>query len=226
VIVLALDTAAGGCTAALLDGEELIVELAGDGGQGPVRRLMPLIADLLERAGLRFSQVDLMAVSRGPGSFTGLRVGMATAQGLALATDKPVVAVSTLEALALQAGVDADVVALLDARRGEVYSAVYRIAAGDPTILAPESALAPRAAVGRCDGPCILIGSGVRAHEATLREELVGDRAVFAAAHLHDLRAASVGRLALRRAETAVAAADLVPRYLRGADAKPAHARR
>jgi len=54
----------------------------------------------------------------------------------------------------------------------------------------------------------------------------VGDRAVFAAAHLHDLRAASVGRLALRRAETAVAAADLVPRYLRGADAKPAHARR
>jgi tRNA threonylcarbamoyladenosine biosynthesis protein TsaB len=159
-------------------------------------------------------------VTRGPGSFTGLRVGLATVQGLALATGVPVVAVSTLEALALQAAADAVVAPMIDARRGEVYCAVYRVADGRPTVLAPEAALAPGEAARRIEGDCLLIGSGVPVYE----EELVAvlaDRAVLVPPDLHALRAASVGRLALRRIGEAVPAEELIPRYLRDADAKP-----
>ena len=218
--VLAVDTAAGGCSVALLDGEALVAEQASREANGPVSRLLPLIDELLARAGLKPSRVDLMAVTRGPGSFTGLRVGLATVQGLALATGVPVVAVSTLEALAFQAAADAVVAPMIDARRGEVYCAVYRVADGRPTVLAPEAALAPGEAARRIEGDCLLIGSGVPVYE----EELVAvlaDRAVLAPPDLHALRAASVGRLALRRIGEAVPAEELIPRYLRDADAKP-----
>lgn len=218
--VLAVDTAAGGCAAALLDGRDRVVEAAGGAADGPVRRLLPLIDDVLARAGLKLAQVDLLAVTRGPGSFTGLRVGMATIQGVALATGIPVVAVSTLEALALQADAEGEVAPMIDARRGEVYSAVYRAADGRLTALAPEAALAPRAAAGRIEGACLLIGSGVPIYQKELTA-LLGERAVLAPPELHALRAASVGRLALRRSGEAVPAEELIPRYLRDADAKP-----
>jgi len=230
VKVLAVDTAAGGCSVALLDSETLVAEQASREANGPVRRLLPLIDELLSRADLKLSRVDLMAVTRGPGSFTGLRVGLATVQGLALATGVPVVAVSTLEALALQAAADAVVAPMIDARRGEVYCAVYRVADGRPTALAPEAALAPGEAARRIQGACLLIGSGVPVYKAELAAVLA-DRAVLAPPDLHALRAASVGRLALRRIGEAVPAERLIPRYLRDADAKPcagkpAHGRR
>ncbi|HDI59533.1 MAG TPA: tRNA (adenosine(37)-N6)-threonylcarbamoyltransferase complex dimerization subunit type 1 TsaB [Desulfobacteraceae bacterium] len=218
--VLALDTATGPCTVGLLDDAELVAEGASSAVNGPVRRLMPLVVEVLAQAGLKLSQVDLMAVTRGPGSFTGLRVGMATVQGLALATGIPVVAVSSLEALALQAADDAVVAPLIDARRGEVYSAVYKVEAGKPTVLAPEAALTPQAAAGRIQGPCILIGSGVEVHRETL-EAALAERATLAPPALNALRAASVGRLALQRIGEAGPAVELVPRYLRAADAKP-----
>jgi tRNA threonylcarbamoyladenosine biosynthesis protein TsaB len=109
---------------------------------------------------------------------------------------------------------------MIDARRGEVYCAVYRVADGRPTVLAPEAALAPGEAARRIEGDCLLIGSGVPVYE----EELVAvlaDRAVLVPPDLHALRAASVGRLALRRVGEAVPAEELIPRYLRDADAKP-----
>jgi tRNA threonylcarbamoyladenosine biosynthesis protein TsaB len=220
VKVLAVDSAAGGCAAALLDGPDRVVERASDAANGPVRRLLPLIDEVLARAGLKLAQVDLMAVTRGPGSFTGLRVGMATVQGLALAAAIPVVAVSTLEALALQAAAEGEVAPMIDARRGEVYSAVYRVAAGNPVLVAPEEALAPQTAARRIEGPCILIGSGVEVYREVLTAAL-GDRAVLAPSQHHALRAASVGRLALKRIAEAVPAGELIPRYLRAADAKP-----
>lgn len=222
--VLAVDSAAGGCAAALLDGPDRVVERASDTANGPVRRLLPLIDELLAQAGFKISQVDLLAVTRGPGSFTGLRVGMATVQGLALATGIPVVAVSTLEALALQAAAEGVVAPMIDARRGEVYCAVYQAADGKLTALAPEAALVPRAAAGRIEGACLLIGSGVPIYQKELTAVL-GARAVLAPPELHALRAASVGRLALRRRGEAVPAEELTPRYLRDADAKPSAGR-
>jgi tRNA threonylcarbamoyladenosine biosynthesis protein TsaB len=225
VKVLAVDTAAGGGTVALLDGETWIAEAGGHAADSPVRRLLPLIDELLTRAGLALSGMDLMAVTRGPGSFTGLRVGLATVQGLALATKVPVVAVSTLEALALQAATDLVVAPMIDARRGEVYSAVYQIRAGEITMLAPEAALSPRAAAQRIRGSCMLIGSGVPVYEKELTTVL-GSRAVLAPPDRHALTAVSVGSLALRRIKEAVSAEELVPRYLRGADAKPGAGRK
>jgi tRNA threonylcarbamoyladenosine biosynthesis protein TsaB len=223
VKVLAVDTAAG-CTVALLDGETRVAEAADHAANGPVRRLLPMIAELLTRAGLELSGIDLMAVTRGPGSFTGLRVGMAAVQGMALATAIPVVAVSTLEALALQAPTEAVVAPMIDARRGEVYSAVYQVLEGKILTMAPEAALTPHVAAARIQRPCMLIGSGATGYGEVLAA-LLGDRAVWAPPERHALTAASVGRLALRHIGEAVPAEALIPRYLRDADAKPSAGR-
>ncbi len=218
--VLAVDTAAaGGGSVALLDGENLLDEQVADASRSPAQRLMELVADVLQRGRTGLAAVDLFAVTRGPGSFTGLRIGMATVQGLALAAGKPVVGVSTLEALAASVDGEAVVAAMIDARRGEVYTAVYRTGARGMTVLAPEAVMPPAAAAARIVEPCWLIGSGARVY-ASEWKALLGGKARFAPPEIQDLHAVHVGRLALQQAGSAVAPGLLTPCYLRPADAK------
>lgn len=145
--ILALDTATRATAVALcdvdpagcrVDAPEAVWLQARDDpppGSRPrhVARLMPLIAELLERAGCAWPDVERIAVGRGPGTFTGLRIGIATARALALSLERPLVGVSTLESLALnsqRADAHADVVlAVLDARRGEAFAAAWRMQA-------------------------------------------------------------------------------------------------
>jgi tRNA threonylcarbamoyladenosine biosynthesis protein TsaB len=120
--VLALDTATEACSAALLRGDELIGRFA-EGGLSHARRILGMVDAVLEEAGMSLSMLDGIAASIGPGAFTGVRISVAVAQGLAFGAGLPVVAVTTLEALAskIVSGGAAGALACLDARMGEVY---------------------------------------------------------------------------------------------------------
>ena len=123
MLTLGIETAADVCAVALLDGDDLLVRSSVHVARAHGRRLAPLVAEALAHAGRAPADLDVVAVSAGPGSYTGLRIGMATAKGLCLATGAALAAVPTLRALAEGAG--GAVVVALPSRRGEVYAAAY-----------------------------------------------------------------------------------------------------
>ena len=134
MLTLGLDTATDVCTLALLEDDRVLYEAALAVPRSHGRRLAPLVAEAFAHVGRTPEDLGLVAVSAGPGSYTGLRIGTSTAKGLALATGAAVVAVPTLRALAASADVDGLLAAVLPSRRGEVYAAVYE---GDAEIAAP-----------------------------------------------------------------------------------------
>lgn len=142
MLILGLDTATDVCAVALLDDDEVLVEARLHVPRSHGRRLAPLVAEALAHAGRAASDLGLVAVSAGPGSYTGLRIGMSTAKGLGLSTGAALVAVPTLEALA--AGVEAPVAVVLPSRRGEVYAGAY----DGPRCLREPAALAVEAVAG------------------------------------------------------------------------------
>ena len=137
MLTLGIETATDVCAVALLDGEDVRFEASIHVPRSHGRRLAPLIGQAFEHVGQTPRDLDLVAVSSGPGSYTGLRIGMSTAKGLVLATGARLVAVPTLDALASVAPA-APVVVVLPSRRGEVYAAV----AGDADASRPATALA------------------------------------------------------------------------------------
>lgn len=151
--VLAIDTALAACSAAVFDSEHVAI-VASETlpmTRGHAEAVMPLIARVVDRAGIEFAALDRIAVTVGPGSFTGLRVGIAAARGIALATGKPAVGLSTLASFAAPLISEDDsrqVVAAIDARHGHVYLQVF--GSGGRTLVAPRIATlrdAVRAAV-------------------------------------------------------------------------------
>ncbi len=128
MLTLALDTAVRRASVVLADDDRELASWRADTHQDLCRRLAPEISDLIERAGRTFPDIDLIAVGLGPGFFTSLRVGLATAKAIALSLDRPLVGVSSLAAMAWHARdrLAGLVCPMLDARRGEVYAAIYR----------------------------------------------------------------------------------------------------
>ena len=203
MIVLALDTSTreGSCAIAR-DGE--VREEAGDAGRSQAEQLPHLLMSLLDRNGLSLGDVDVFAVATGPGSFTGLRVGIAAMQGLAFATAKPLLGVSALDALAAIAAADSHrerggatprpVATWIDAWRGEVYAALYsegrEIEA--PTVESPAAVLARLR-----DRPPLLIGDAVPIYADLIRRTLPAAAIAEPAA---PLLAGMVARLALASA--------------------------
>lgn len=221
--VLALDTATPSCSVAVVDGETLLCEL----NQGPRRthsgHLMPLIEAALRMAGLDSVQaIDGFGITRGPGSFTGLRIGISTLKGLAMGTGKPVAGVSSLEALAR--GVlfcPYPVYALLDARKQEVYAAGFRWIADRLEPMGDERVCSAEAAVAEIRETALFLGNGALLYQDRIRQ-LLGERARFAPYPFHAVRASMVARMAARRlrAGQADGLSQLVPRYLRRSDAQ------
>jgi tRNA threonylcarbamoyl adenosine modification protein YeaZ len=161
--VLAIDTALDACAAAVLDTSrsDLLARETRQMTRGHAEAVMPLVARVMDAAGVEFSELDRIAVTVGPGSFTGVRVGIAAARGLALASGKPAVGLSTLAAYTaphVAAGFAGTVVAVVDARHGQVYLQAF--AAGGRALAPPRLAAAREAVQAARTGSALIVGSG------------------------------------------------------------------
>lgn len=140
--ILSLDSSATVATVALCEEERLLAEFTLHNGNTHSETLLPMVESVLKLYGISVPQIDLFAVSSGPGSFTGVRIGAATLKGLAFGMEKPCVGVSTLEALAQNlVGSVGLICPVMNARRGQVYTALFRSDGQELTRLMPDSAL-------------------------------------------------------------------------------------
>ncbi len=222
--ILALDTSTRSCSVALLADAEIRVETAVRLPETHSVHLLALVEHAMRLAGWRPGQLDGLGVCVGPGSFTGLRIGIATAKGIAGAAGIPCIGVGSLEALAASLlPRNGRICSLIDARRGELYAAVYRAAGERLEPLAPERVLTIQALLESLKGPHLFIGDGVTPHAETIRRVL-GDQARFAPVGQNDPRAGIIARLAAARLPHAADERGrlLVPRYLRPSDAETA----
>lgn len=170
--LLAIETSTEACSVALyLDGE--VIARHEPAPRRHTQLVLPWADELLAQAGVRKSQLDAIAVGRGPGAFTGVRLAIALAQGLALALDRPVLPVSTLAVLAMQ-GQGSEVLAAIDARMGEVYLGQFeRDADGLTRAVGAECLVAPALAVPP-DVPVHGVGTGFSAESGALVARLGG----------------------------------------------------
>jgi tRNA threonylcarbamoyladenosine biosynthesis protein TsaB len=215
VRLLAVETSTSAGGVALLEGERLRGEYLLDVRATHSERLMPAIDRLLADAGWTPADLTGLAVAVGPGSFTGLRIGLSAVKGLALALGVPVAAVPTLDALAATLPFAMlPVCPVLDARKGEVYTSLYR---WDGAAMRREweyLALPPAALAVRLDEPVILLGDGASAIASELARQAPPHRRLASPAAVGVL---GLGQLA---AGQCVSAADLVPIYLRPSEAE------
>jgi tRNA threonylcarbamoyladenosine biosynthesis protein TsaB len=219
--LLAVESATLSGGVALLDGDTLLGEITLNIALTHSERLMSAVDRLLDDCGLAPADLDGLAVSVGPGSFTGLRVGLATVKGLAMALDLPVAAVPTLDALAARLPfADAPVCPILDARKGEVYLSLYRWREDGMAREWDYLALPPELAAARLEAPVILLGDGIEACRPWLERLGTGARVAPVAQRLPSAAAvAGLGRAALA-AGAGVDAEALAPFYLRPSEAE------
>lgn len=220
--ILAVDTATRSCSVALAEGDDPAVELFYSGGRTHARHLMGMIDEVMRLAGVSLAGLNALAVTRGPGSFTGLRIGLSTVKGLAAAADIPVVGISALEALAFQAeGWPGLICPLIDARRNEVYFSRYRFLKGRLTQEIPDTVGSPDKAIEGIARPVMLIGSGAKLYRSFF-ERKMGDGACFAPRRRHAIRGASVAACALEKLKAGGGGPPdgLVPLYIRKSDAE------
>jgi len=195
--ILAIDAAAKHLSAALVLPGSVVAEVTTAFEETHSRHLMALIHTLLRNAGWMLSILDGVAVTHGPGSFTGLRIAMSTVKGLSVAIGKPVASVSSLDALAFQSPkTETWITPMLDARKNEVYFTRFRVENGK--LLREEAASAGplEAALSGVVGPCLFIGEGALRYRDAIRRHL-GAWAHFPEEAFHAIRASSVGFLGL-----------------------------
>lgn len=188
--------------------------------------LLPMLDEAAKMTELDLKEVDAIAVSGGPGSFTGLRIGAATAKGLGLALQKPLVHVPTLHGLACNLwGADGLVCPIMDARRGQVYTGLYEFREGGLVVLEDQMAVSIEELGEKLcsyNRKVIFLGDAVPVFKETLETLLAGRQTAFAPANMNRQRAASVGMLALRycREGKTRSAAEYKPDYLRVSQAE------
>ncbi len=140
--LLAVDTSAKSASVAVTDGEKLLSECYVNAGLTHSKTLMPMIDNALSQAGLTLEDIDALCVNAGPGSFTGVRIGVSAVKGIAFTHSKPCAQVSTLESMAFAfADEDCTVCAAMDARRSQVYNAVFRVEKGNVSRLTEDRAV-------------------------------------------------------------------------------------
>ena len=217
--ILALESSAAACSAALCEDGALLAQSIQNSGLTHSRTLMPMVRDMLNNSGHTLEEADVIAVAAGPGSFTGIRIGVAAAKGLAWGLEKPCAACSTLASMAWPlAHMEAEICAVMDARRHQVYNARFRGTGEGLVRLCPDRAVS-------------LAELGEELKNSGARQILVGDGAVLcynelkelgldlrlAPPHLRFQSAWGVAReaLELARAGRLTDAAGLVPDYHR-----------
>lgn len=220
--VLAIDTSGPVAGCAVLRDGRIVHQVAMNHGLTHSETIMPAVDASLSAAGLACVDVDVFAAVAGPGSFTGVRIGVCAAKGLAHGAGKPCCAVHALEALAMNFyGFDGLCCPILDARRGQVYCAAFDMKDGLPerTLADAAEPLSDFLARLPSDRRLIFVGDGVPVHGETVREAL-GERAMIAPPSLRDLRADAAAVLAALRPETWAEARTLAPIYLRAPQAE------
>ena len=225
--ILTIDTSSNCSSVALSHGATLLGECILGEDRCHSGRLMDSISSLLAAAGLTPDGLDALAVSLGPGSFTGVRVGIATVKGLALATGKPVVGFSSLAMLAMNLPFSsAQVAPMFDARKGEVYAGLYRCNSL-PEPLTPDAVLSPERFLAAIDTPTIFVGEGALRYRELISSTL-GELALFSPWHVASPRACAGAVITLDAALKGdfTPLALLNPTYLRASEAEVAKRRR
>ena len=217
MLLLTFETSAKAASVALFEGEKLLGESYQNTGLTHSQTLMVMAQDLIKQCGYTPADITHTAVAAGPGSFTGVRIGVAAAKGFAWGKEIPCYGVSTLEAMALGLGIwDGTVVCAMDARRCQVYNAVFQVERGVLTRISEDRAIALadlKTELERIDGPVYLVGDGSALTHRTLTELPL----ILPPEWKQHQRAVGVGLAALAaiaRGEAGDAAA-LAPNYLR-----------
>lgn len=228
--LLAIDTSgpvAGVCV--LRDGA-VAYEASALSGLTHSESMLPMIEEALTRCGLDISEIDLYACVTGPGSFTGVRIGVSLIKGMAHGAEKPCVGVDALEAMAAgHATSDLLICPLQDARAGQVYAAAFW--GGMPPVrVLPDEAVKldlflQKALEAAGEKKLLFLGDGVKPNRAAI-EAALGDRAVFAPANMMYLRASGAAALAWEKRDEAVDCLTLMPVYLRAPQAERERARK
>jgi tRNA threonylcarbamoyladenosine biosynthesis protein TsaB len=221
--ILAVDTATRTGSVAVLEDDTLVAEVQVTSSETHAKRLMSVVDCTLHMAGMEMGALDGFAVTTGPGSFTGLRIGISAVKGFSFATGRPVTGVSTLDALAYQFPWCPSLICpLLDARKAQVYTALYRGGRdGGWEKVVSDRVVNPRQWLMRIEGLCLFVGDGARLYK-NLIKDILGPRARFAAPYLNTLRASVVAHVGLKQIKGGqiVNVARLVPYYIRKSDAE------
>ncbi len=222
--ILGLDTSSLMTTCAVMDGDNLIGEFSLALDMSHSEALVPMIKSLLDNLNLRVRDLDAFGVAIGPGSFTGLRIGLASAKAFAHASNKPIIGVSSLKALALNVQGHKLVVPMMDARRDRVFTGIYDLSKESPQTILQDSAISVLDLINLLDkheGNIYLVGDGANKYKDIFISNLK-DRLNFLPGHLNLSRASSTCLLAMERLQ----ASDvdniytLSPEYLRDSQAQ------
>jgi len=220
--ILAVDTSTMSLSVAITGKSGLLSEITVINNQTHSIHLINLIERALGISGLSIKDIDGYAVTNGPGTFTGLRIGISTIKGLAAATHKPIVGISSLEALASQAGPAANLICpFMDARRGEIYTNLYRSKNGRMIQIEDERVIDPSEMIDQICETCIFIGNGAKLYREIIEKKL-GEKAVFASEKQNIIQASSIAYLGRDRF-TNLNTEDntqFVPVYIRKSDAE------
>lgn len=214
--IIALESSAKAASVALWEDGKLVSQYWQGSGLTHSRTLLAMAEDLLKNLELKMADIDAVAVAKGPGSFTGIRIGVAAAKGLAWGADKPVIGVSTLEAMAyhLADREDCVICPVMDARRSQVYNAKFFPEKGELKRLCPDRAISVAELIedAKTDGKTyFLVGDG-----AQMCYNIMSEQGVSVKLAPENLRLQSAWGVAMAaRTEEAVSPDDLVPNYLR-----------
>lgn len=226
MITLAVDSSAVAASAALVQDEKILGEFYCNTGLTHSQTLMPMIQGLLQSTKMNLKDLDLLAVSAGPGSFTGIRIGVASVKGLAFPLNKPCIGVSTLEAIAYNlAHLNGTICAVMDARCGQVYNAVFQASNGKLKRITSDRAISAEDLAKECENyakPLFLVGDGAKLCYNKQWFQPVG--ALLPPEPLIYQRASSVAKAAIvaYTQDKAVSPGTLMPVYLRPAQAERA----
>jgi len=220
--ILAIDTATRSCSVAVADEDKLLAETTLVSSETHSRHVMTMIDAVLQMSGMQIGSLDGIAVTEGPGSFTGLRIGVSVAKGLASVNGKPIVGVSSLDALATQAaGGGLLTCAVVDARKNEVYACRYRNRDGVVEAETAPDVLPIEAAIAGIHEPCMFIGDGAILYRQTIQDK-TGTDAWFAPPYQHTIRSSTVAFLGIKRFQKGDTddVEAFVPFYIRKSDAQ------
>ena len=223
--ILALDSSGLVASVAIVEEEQTVAEYTVNYKKTHSQTLLPMLDEIVKMTDMDLQSIDAIAVAGGPGSFTGLRIGSATAKGLGLALNKPLIHIPTLEGMAYNLyGSSAVICPIMDARRKQVYTGIYRFEEGELKVLEDQTAIAVEELIQKLNEmgeEVVFLGDGVPVYADCLREGL-SIPFTFAPANMNRQRASSVGLLGieyLKQGKTE-SAREHEPNYLRVSQAE------